>query len=179
MPFKDPATRDAWRERTKAQRRETFQAWETAHRAARNAYKRELRVKHPPTTTPEERAKANAYNRAWRAKNREKSRAYQAAWKAKHPERQTEDLNRLRVRAYGLTPEQFEAMRVAQGGRCAVCAEVPKGSFHVDHDHVTGVARGLLCGTCNRGLGMFHDSPTLLTKAAWYLERYAKSRHTA
>lgn len=70
---------------------------------------------------------------------------------------------------YGLTPEQVESMREAQGGKCAICScylEKPQ----VDHNHTTGKVRGLLCGNCNRALGIFQDSSVLLRLAAEYLE---------
>lgn len=53
---------------------------------------------------------------------------------------------------YGLTVEQWDQMLVAQLGRCALCDE-PMKSPHVDHSHVTGEVRGLLCMWCNTMLG--------------------------
>lgn len=78
---------------------------------------------------------------------------------------------------YGLTPASYNEMLAAQGGGCAVCGTPDVGgrwdstAFHVDHDHATGVVRGLLCLGCNRGLGYFNDNPEKLRLAALYLER--------
>ena len=71
---------------------------------------------------------------------------------------------------YGITVEQYEAMLEQQGGVCAVCGRSDL-EFHIDHDHSTGVVRGVLCGLCNKGLGQFKDSPDLLEAAAAYLRR--------
>lgn len=62
-------------------------------------------------------------------------------------------------------------MIVSQDGRCKICGGILLGSnAHVDHCHVTGKIRGILCGPCNRGLGLFRDSVTALRQAAIYLE---------
>lgn len=74
---------------------------------------------------------------------------------------------------FGLTAEQHDAILDAQGGGCAVCGHTcPTGKrLAVDHDHVTGQVRGLLCVNCNKGIGHLRDSHVLLAKAAGYLTR--------
>ncbi len=71
---------------------------------------------------------------------------------------------------YDITPEQHEQMYLAQDGRCAICPEaVPYGEICVDHDHITGRVRGLLCRKCNFMLGMANDDPKVLESAAKYM----------
>lgn len=65
-------------------------------------------------------------------------------------------------------------MVAEQEGRCAVCGREPSGdrwdrSLHVDHDHETGAIRGLLCGPCNRGIGLLGDSADRIAAALAYL----------
>jgi hypothetical protein len=82
-----------------------------------------------------------------------------------------------RLRKYGLTPEGFDAILALQGDRCAICrSKSPKsarnGTWCVDHDHVTGQVRGLLCNLCNRAVGMFQDDPKIIRAAVRYVERH-------
>jgi hypothetical protein len=60
-----------------------------------------------------------------------------------------------------------------QEGCCAICGDDEPGgrhgTWHVDHNHVTGKNRKLLCHCCNTGLGSFKDDPERLEKAAAYL----------
>lgn len=60
-------------------------------------------------------------------------------------------------------------------GRCQICDETSDRLLHLDHDHETGVIRGWLCQKCNRGLGLFQDSPERLKQALTYLEAANKS----
>ena len=73
------------------------------------------------------------------------------------------------VARYGITAAQADAMVEEQGGLCAVCHERP--AAHVDHDHTFGNVRGILCFTCNGGLGQFQDRADILRNAIDYLER--------
>jgi hypothetical protein len=74
---------------------------------------------------------------------------------------------------YGMSPQQYEALHQAQGGKCLICKTSNPGGqggkLHVDHSHETGKVRGLLCTNCNRGLGFFQDQIENLTAAINYL----------
>lgn len=70
---------------------------------------------------------------------------------------------------YGLTREEWDARLIAQSGLCAICDEQMMDPF-VDHDHETGEVRGLLCSSCNFGLGHFRDSVEFLASAIRYLK---------
>lgn len=69
---------------------------------------------------------------------------------------------------YGLTLEEYEQMCRERGNRCDICGK-PSKSPCVDHDHDTGLVRGLLCRKCNRGLGLLGDSAAALARAVKYL----------
>lgn len=89
---------------------------------------------------------------------------------------------------FGLTRAQYEEMLESQGGVCAICGD-PETRMRndavqelcVDHCHVSGSIRGLLCGHCNQGLGHFRDIPDRMRAAADYIEFHAAlaEEHTA
>jgi len=88
---------------------------------------------------------------------------------------------RSAIRRYGITYDEYLAMLESQGDRCAICGCMPDPNgikaasrLHVDHDHLTGSVRQLLCGRCNQGVGCFVDDPTRLRLAAEYIERHRK-----
>jgi len=76
-------------------------------------------------------------------------------------------------RKYGITLEDYNKIFTEQKGCCKICnthqVEL-KIRLAVDHCHTTGKVRGLLCDTCNRGLGYLKDSPELLNNAINYLK---------
>lgn len=134
------------------------------------------------------------YHREYRAKNRDailakqkayrqKNRAKWLEWTKRWREKNREHVRLRRIKyVYGLTPEQLAAM----GDNCHICnsdldkeyAKKRGSNTHkraIDHCHATNIVRGLLCGNCNFGLGLFKDSPERLRAAAAYLER-ANSR---
>lgn len=76
------------------------------------------------------------------------------------------------MRLYGITSAQYDELLESQGGGCAICGRPPKNvRLSVDHDHKTGLTRGLLCWHCNtRLLGAARENPQALRNAADYLE---------
>jgi hypothetical protein len=77
---------------------------------------------------------------------------------------------------YGLSIEQYNTLLDSQNGLCAVCqsknADGRWDTFAVDHDHSTGLVRGLLCNGCNRAIGFMDDNPERLESAAAYLRKH-------
>lgn len=76
-------------------------------------------------------------------------------------------------RTYGITEAEYDDIFAAQGRRCAICKRVPTAgkNLHVDHDHRTGLLRGLLCARCNHDLlGRRDQDPGLFLNAYDYLE---------
>lgn len=124
----------------------------------------------------------------WRAANPEKWQAVQDRANAKrlsNPEYRRDKRERELWRNYGIGPEERQRLVEAQGGNCAICGyspppqddsmPLPRGrastGLHVDHCHVGGQVRGLLCGACNTALGLFRDDPAILAAAIEYLRR--------
>lgn len=110
-------------------------------------------------------ATTSAYARA----NPELRKQVYARSAAKNPTYQREYWLRKK---YGLSMEDWQAMLDSQNGVCAICSlEDKNGNLHVDHCHATGVIRGLLCGPCNKALGLFRDRTDNLDNAITYLRR--------
>jgi hypothetical protein len=161
----------------KARHAHVTKRWAQSHPENRRETTRKQRERHP------ERAKeridswrkdnldqVRAYSRQYHAKHNKHCRRRNSDWKKRNPEK----VKAHNLKQYGLTYEQYQEMGDACGWRCQICGthkdETKDGRFHVDHCHDTQVVRGLLCGLCNRGLGMFSDNPELIRKAADYLE---------
>lgn len=84
--------------------------------------------------------------------------------------KENEDMTwRRRNREYGLSKEQFYIILKKQKEKCAICSIFINDRCSVDHNHITGKARGLLCNNCNSGIGMFEDNVFLLNQAIKYL----------
>lgn len=73
---------------------------------------------------------------------------------------------------YGITLEDYNALLKRQGGLCAICQEECKthAVLSVDHDHVSGRIRGLLCARCNQMIGLARDRTDILVSALRYLQ---------
>lgn len=89
-------------------------------------------------------------------------------WNKENPSKRSVNGRKNRLKAlYGMTEEQFNQMKANQGNGCAICER--KLKLVVDHDHDTGKIRGLLCNSCNRGIGYLQDSENILKRAMVYV----------
>ena len=98
--------------------------------------------------------------------NREYQRAYIKTPKGSAAHRKATWKHRTGL---GFTVEQYDVLFKKQGGACAICGRATKTHLYVDHDHTTGEVRGLLCSSCNLGLGNFKDSVPIMRQAILYL----------
>lgn len=119
----------------------------------------------------------NLKNALWKKENRRKAndtnRRSRAKWT---PERLTAYHHRVRLRsAYGMTPEHYQEKLAKQNQLCALCpkhiTEVNR-LFSVDHCHITGKIRGLLCHHCNTSLAQLENVDGWAHRALAYLAKY-------
>lgn len=84
-----------------------------------------------------------------------------------------------RIGIKDMTYDRYLSMLSEQNNCCAICGIESKNlkrKLDVDHDHITGIARGLLCTPCNSGIGKLKDSVEMLEKAISYLKQYDKKQ---
>lgn len=76
-----------------------------------------------------------------------------------------------RKRKYGISLDEYASLIRIQNNKCLICFKdmVGKNSRYVDHDHITGRIRGLLCLSCNTAIGLLKDSPISAIRVAKYL----------
>ena len=88
---------------------------------------------------------------------------------------------------YGISEDYYNMLLAAQGGVCAICKSASPANgtvgkhriaarfFNVDHNHKDGSVRGLLCFSCNAGIGLFNDNADRLRAAMWYLNERSEN----
>ena len=120
----------------------------------------------------------NKYRRKWRRLNPDKVKA--ETMKRRRPTPEENRKNNLKS-TYGITIEQYNVIFKKQKGRCAICKRPPTGGgidqrLCVDHDHLKDRIRELLCGKCNRALGLFSENIKFMESAIRYLRRHSNAR---
>ncbi|KKM94802.1 hypothetical protein LCGC14_1194640 [marine sediment metagenome] len=112
----------------------------------------------------------NARRRKHYAKHHTEVRSYTNKWRKNNSERIR--IGRIK-REYGISLEEYNKIITDQDNSCAVCNSVFKVDKKpvVDHDHITGKVRGLLCTSCNSGIGFLGDTLLSLKKACDYLSK--------
>lgn len=120
------------------------------------------------SVNPEYKRQRAEQTKRWERKNPDRVRAYRKAWTDARPGYRRQRAFAQRLRERGL--DEFTYRRIAedQQGRCGICGRERK-RLVLDHCHDSGEARGLLCGTCNSGLGLLGDRIEDIQRALDYL----------
>lgn len=153
--------------KTKADRNEYARKWRAANIDRVNAQARARHAANPEPRRAQARERSRRWyalhgdrvrteSKEWRAANPEASRQMTREWRAANPDK----VRDLHLKRYGITSAEWDAMFEAQGRRCAACGSTEpnnKRGWHTDHDHNTGVVRGILCHHCNVTLGKLGD----------------------
>ena len=109
-------------------------------------------------------------NKEYNLKNKNKVAAVNKKWAAKNKEKIKETKMQ---RKFGISLKEKQKIFELQGNMCAICKCTENGrerDWDVDHCHITGTIRGILCSNCNRALGLFQDNKQNLLRAASYLD---------
>ena len=114
----------------------------------------------------------------WRKRNPERAAAISKKYYETHRKKAYEyNRNHALKSLYGITTIEYNEMFAAQDGKCAICGKHQvelKKRLHVDHNHLTGKVRGLLCSNCNTMIGLSVENSKSLRLAAEYLEEMDK-----
>src|SRR3990167_5769676 len=124
------------------------------------------------------REKLLANGKKWHLANRSHALKKGRDWKSRNKERNYLNNRQSHLkRAFGISLADQQDLAVLQRGLCPIC-ETSLGSRPlVDHDHLTGKVRGLLCRKCNTGPGQFKDTATIVRRALQYLEFHDEKGH--
>jgi hypothetical protein len=118
----------------------------------------------------ENKEKIIEYCRDWRFENKEYV-------KAKRQENSLKRRNTTLKRKYGLCLDDFSRMMQEQEGKCAICLvkaeDTMNKKLYVDHNHLTGAVRALLCNSCNSGIGFLREDLGIIQRASDYLKKFS------
>lgn len=117
------------------------------------------------------REKLLLYKKNYYKENKDKLKQRNKEWRNSEAGKKAKQ--KEKAKRFGLSLENYEQMLLEQNNVCKVCEEpeTENKSLAIDHDHKTGQVRGLLCGKCNKAIGLLRDNAELLRKAADYLEK--------
>jgi hypothetical protein len=135
-------------------------------------YSREYRRRNPE--------KIRIYNKWYRETHPDKVRELERAYKASHPEKAIEQNKKRRLRRYGISESEYQAIRARQNESCAICKRPLPQNVAIDHNHdccpmkkgCPKCVRGILCDLCNLMLGCAGDNANILRNAILYLESF-------
>lgn len=123
------------------------------------AYDMRKGVKHLRTYCKSCKPKSSVANR----------KAYDQRYKETNLESYQRSQRKYRWKILGIDPDKAETYYQSHNGQCDICQSKTALRLCVDHDHVTGDIRGMLCSPCNRAIGALGDTYESVMRAANYL----------
>lgn len=163
MPISDPEKKRAY---NRAYYLANKEKWRAANTEERRAYNRAYNEAHPDRKrTPVDKKERNRKKRERYASDSEYREYCNRKARESHKRNPIQHL----LRKYKITAEHLELLT---GQGCAICGasfDAANVRRVIDHDHATGATRGVLCQSCNLGLGHFRDDPIALANAIDYL----------
>ena len=126
-------------------------------------------------------------SKEWRSSNKEKSNIISKRYYNDHKDtiadrnreryltNDGKETSRLKAieKKFNITGYEYDLLLKSQNGECKICGiheSKTKRKLAIDHNHITGNVRGLLCDKCNMGLGLFKDSQEILLRAIQYCD---------
>lgn len=113
-----------------------------------------------------------AASRRWEKKNLRRVKSVRAKWYRKNKKIK---FAKTRLWKHGMTQQQHDSLLKKQKNRCAICRKMFSETPDIDHCHKTGKNRGLLCSSCNLGLGHFKDNVKFLKTAIKYIKGFVSA----
>ena len=168
MAHANPEDRKAYYEKNKEEIKTQRKAYYEKNKEKVKTQRKAYREKN--------KEKTKSYDKVYYEKNKEKIKAKGKAYYKKNKEKKkSSGLKRM----YGINLHEYNLILSEQKGECACCGihqnELTM-KFAVDHDHDTGLIRGLLCNHCNMAIGILGDNIEGLMKALNYLEKHELTR---
>lgn len=163
--------------KTREETRAYYKVWREKHPGCRREYMQKYRDEHKEelrvylTGNREERLEVY---RNYRREHKEEQHQYKMDRKEYYSKQA-----RIRLlRNHGMSQEEYDAMLLSQDGVCAICGNSPEENkhLHIDHDHITGKVRALLCSKCNTAIGLADDDVNRLFGMAIYINDHRCGR---
>jgi hypothetical protein len=115
-------------------------------------------------------------NEKYRKHRKEYMKKYRKTYNINNKEKVKLEHRKVKLKKlYGITIEQYDQLLSNQNGCCAICKKSQtqfKRKLHVDHNHITGQVRGLVCVSCNSGIACFERDKLFFDKVKEYLNKY-------
>jgi hypothetical protein len=152
-------------------------AYYEANKEALNAKNKEYREKNKEEINKQRKEyrqnnkdKIAERDKDYRSRKVEQTRLRSAKWYANNRDRSK---NSRLLRKYNISLDEYNKMLLEQDGKCWTCSTKAEDERNkvlvVDHNHLTGEVRGLLCNRCNTAIGLLQESQEILEKVSKYL----------